>query len=153
MIKPSSHGFSLLSVVIALGLLGIITAVVSEMIRSSSVSQQSLELQMDQSAIRRLVLTSTDCSKTVTGGPFSIDEFLKLVKPTGTTLVAKYTDDGSATKFGKMLVRSVIRQCSSCANGKGIFIEAKLAGIGQYSAKFSNWSDINKGVTLPCVIP
>ena len=148
----TNSGVSLVTVMVGIALLGIVSMVVSSLVKNSSISQQSLELQMDQLAIRRLVLTATDCSRTVTGGPYAPNSYIGLVKPDGATFVNSYTADASATKYGKLLVRAIIKSCATCANGKGIFIDAKIASGGGFTTKFKNWTDVNNGATLPCVV-
>lgn len=51
----SNAGLSLMSVMVVIALLGILTVVVNTMVKNASIGQQSLELQMDRAAIRRLV--------------------------------------------------------------------------------------------------
>jgi type II secretory pathway pseudopilin PulG len=145
----NNDGMSLVTVMMVVGIMGIIAVTVSQMMINNKKESVVLENQIDKLALNRYLMAAASCSLTKDAAPSPCNDGTYVdVKPSkGTsTLVAKYlpNDPSKATKIGKWTVRA------KCGPGKTLIFEARLAATSETTNPFKN---ISPDVPFGCVMP
>lgn len=154
-------GASLVALLTAVAVFGILAMVISQMLANGNAAQNELQAKTDAAALRRYVLSATDCAATIAamGGPCSVGDAVA-VKSANKTIV-QHASGGTYTKIGDYSVRARCAACTTCSGGKKLLVEfAKLSTAAasgfsksQLSGKDRAWTDVNKGIPIGCVLP
>jgi hypothetical protein len=115
----SQCGFSLISVMVAVAIGGIVAASIATMIGNGMKGEQSLSLKMDRLIVAQTLFTSVSCSNTLPGTctPGAL-QTLRRVSKTG-VVSTMVTNTGAGTRFGQLAVRA---ECN--ATGDGLIVRA-----------------------------
>lgn len=147
-LSSPADGFSLVGILVALGLMGLIGSIVAQQMTYANKNQVELERKMDFQALNRFMLMSVHCELTASSAPFPCPNNtwveLKTAAQNGRTIVAKFnpaTPD-AVTKIGDYSVRA------KCGTGNKLIIEAKRTRDSR-----AVYQDIYPDVPFGCVMP
>lgn len=114
-VKPRAElGYSLVQLMVAVGLIGILALVTSKVFGTQFRSQANYELSMEKLDLRGQILTGIDCNWTnVTARPCAAGDYITVghvVSKDTPPLIAKFDPGNPAatTKLGQFLVRAKV---------------------------------------------
>ena len=144
----SDSGASLVAVLIAVGLLGIMASMMAQRMSLATKSQVDLERKLDFQALNRFVLESAHCALTVAAAPNPCPEGtyvdVKTSAQNGKVIIQKFNPShpGSLTVFGEYSVRA------KCGPNRALIIEARRTRDSNPA-----YRDIFPDVPFGCVMP
>ena len=131
----NQSGMSLVSVLIAIGIAGILMANISTMLTNGFSGSAKISLDIDRDALKSMLLTSTSCGNTLTAGGCTAGTLLDLkrVHKDGSIRTIA-TKSGAGTKFGRITVRA---ECNSTGDGV-VLRSALLSATGNLTSTLSS---------------
>ena len=158
----SETGASLLTVMVAIGIGGIVFTWAMQHMLNMMNTQKHYEIRSDYIALHNYVRRKLDCPITLPSYPPACNSsgFIA-VKTTdgGTTKTLIAIPSGSLySKVGDYSLRAKCIPCPSCTNGKRILVEAaKLNSSGfrkdPLTGKPIDWRDLFEDIPLGCIVP
>lgn len=159
MLPGRMSGMSLISIIFAIGLLGVLGTMFAQSFIQQNKAQTVLQSSIDEEALRRFIIKSLDCAATAAsispnctvGNPVEVKS-MDIAAPTLIT-----TPTGSNyTKIGYFSVMAVCDSCPSCSSNRQLKI--LFTRFDQSGRMFSNsltgnakgWVDLNRNVPLGC---
>lgn len=131
--RELERGNALLSVIVALGLAGMIFAGISAGLGTAFKASASLSLDGDREALKQMLLTAVSCSDTVTAAACAQPIIELKRRHANGTVSTLATRTGAGTKFGKWTIRA------SCnATRDGIVVRAARLAPGGTLTSTSN---------------
>jgi hypothetical protein len=163
--KPiSSHGFNLISLMVALAILGIGASLFASMFSRHMKAEYSNQIRADFLDIRNYIANGVDCLESVIPRPTpcdnSFDTSIMLRDRNGKVFVDK-NQGGNYTKIGAHYhVRAMCEPCADCPGSRIVTVQArrinknKITGASEplHGSKTA-WENITDDIPLHCQIP
>lgn len=114
-----SSGMSMTSVLIGLGLTGILAVALNQLLSNSFKGSKNVELKADVLALRHMLLSATSCSLTMPLGTCTANTDMELLRKTGSgsQVLVKNPTGTDITRIGDFAVRA---KCNATGNGLDI---------------------------------
>ncbi len=159
----NERGTTLMMVLIATMVSGILLLAVLALLTLQNKSQKNVEIQSDLIDLRNYVAMNTDCTRSVVPRPSACDVGgpIDLLARDGSLLVSGNPDSYTLIG-GKYFLRSSCANCPGCANGKKVLVEFMIGRMGALgpeplrnplTKRVANWQDLFREVPFGCLIP
>ena len=126
----SNSGMSLLSVIVAVGLLGVVAAGIARLSKSSNQAMKYQEMRQDRIHLKQALIRSVDCNST--GLTCPTNGAIQIMDKEGNELIAS---NDTGTKIGKWTIRA------RCIGGEAFLQSPTLLPTGELVAPWKNLFD------------
>ena len=149
-------GLSLISMMVAVGIAGILAMVMAQRFANDAAAQQDVEIRSELLGLQRYLLNAVDCTATAAAiaAPCTIERRVDLKSSSLTMPVLVSSDSTNPTKIGLFTLRA------TCVGGGKLLVEAAKFQPGSSSfsknpltGKDLSWRDVNRGIPFPCLVP
>jgi hypothetical protein len=123
--KNRTRGASLVSVLVGVGITGIVATVMAQLAKNGFNAQGKITLDADKTAVEQFLMTATSCADTLPTATCTAGDLIDIKRRNAKGVVTTIVSSVTPTMFGRWTVRAI---CN--ATGDGINVEAVRVKAG-----------------------